>query len=116
MGVNPLDRDAGLARIGETAIRTALGRRVDVRPLIEDDGRVAAQFQDDMFFPRFLTERPSDPGASGERKDFEPFVPHQRFGHGIVHGENRDRLRRPAGFDRQFPQLQGASRRLRRWL
>jgi hypothetical protein len=78
--VDALDRDADLARVGERAVDGALDGEVEIGVVVDDDGRVAAELEDDALPAGLPLELPADRGAAGEGHELEPVVGDQLVG------------------------------------
>ena len=104
--VHTLYGDAALAGVAEAARGGPLGRRSDIRALVHDDRRVAAEFQDHLLAAGAGLHRPADFGRAGEGQQAIAVVPDEEVAGFAAHRQHAERARRQPCLVHQVSQRQ----------
>ena len=113
---NALNRNAGLTGISETSGDAAVGGVGEVGVAVNDDRRVAAEFEDDFLFSCATLDVPTNGNAAGETDELDAVVGDEQSGVFIGKRKDVEAAIRPSRLLDALRQKQRAERRLRRGL
>ena len=110
---NALHRDAGLASVAETSGDAAVGGIGEVGVAVDDDGGVAAEFENDFLLSGAALDVPANGNAAGEADELDAVVGDEETG--VFVGERKDveAAIGPSSLLHALSQEQRAERRLR---
>ena len=108
MNQDALDADAALTGLIESTEDNTFHRIVQVRILIHDHRRIAAQFQDHRFFAGTGFQVPAHVRAASEAEQLETLVGGEQVGAFAMAGQNGKRALGQIGFRQHFPDDDGA--------
>ena len=114
MDEDALDADARLPGVAEGGGRDLGDRGQPVAVRLDDDGRVAAEFEGDFFLGGLRFELPSDLGAAGEADHLDPRVHEKRGDVLVIERDNIDLARRDAGGIEDLREQEAGERGLQR--
>ena len=113
---NALHGNAGLAGVAEAAGDAAFGGVGEVGVAVDDDGGVAAEFEDDFLFSGAALDVPADGHAAGEADELDAVVGDEEAGVFVGERKHVESAIGPAGLLHAFGEKQRAERSLGRGL
>ncbi len=108
-----LDGDAGLTGVAEASGDAAVGGVGEVGVAVDDDGGVAAEFEDDFLFSGAALDVPADGNAAGEADELDAVVGDEQAGIFVGEREDVEAAIGPSGLLHALGEKQRAERRLR---
>jgi hypothetical protein len=113
---NALHGNAGLAGVAEASGDAALGGVGEVGVAVDDDGRVAAEFENDFLFSGAALDVPADGDAAGEADELDAVVGDEQAGVFVGEREHVEAAIGPARLLYALGEKQRAERSLGRGL
>jgi hypothetical protein len=113
---NALHGNAGLSGVGKASCNAAVGGVCEIGIAVNDDARIAAQFENDFFLPRVVLDGPTDSGAAGETDELDALIGDQQSGIFVREQKRIESAIGPSRLLNHFRQQQRGERRLRRGL
>ena len=113
---NALHGNAGLAGIAEASGDAALGGVAEVGVAVDDDGGIAAEFEDDFLFSGAALDVPADGDAAGEADELDAVVGDEKAGVFVGERQHVEAAVGPSRLLHALGEKQRAERRLGRGL
>ena len=110
---NALHGNAGLPGVGEASGHAAVGGVGEIGVAVNDDARIASQFENDFFLPRIVLDGPADGGAAGEADELDALIGDEQSGIFVGEQQRVESAIRPSCLLDHFRQQQRGERRLR---
>ena len=111
---NALDRDAGLAGVGETSNDAAFSRVSDVGIAVHDNSGIASEFENDFLFPGAALDVPPYGNTPCEADELQAVISDQETGIFIGERQDIEAAVWPSCLLHAFGEKQRAERRLGR--
>src|SRR6478752_8743225 len=110
---NPLNGNARLPRIAESAGGTTLSREVQIGIRFNDDAGIASQFEDHLLFAALLLEPPPHGRAARKAQELKARVDYQTLRDLVLTRQHVESAGRHTSLQRHLSEQQGRQRGLR---
>jgi hypothetical protein len=111
-----LHGNAGLSGVSEASGDAAVGGVSEIGIAVDDDARIASQFENDLFLPRVVLDGPPDRSAARKADELDAFIGDQQAGISVGEQNRVESTVRPPCLLDHFSQQQRGERRFERGL